>query len=59
MVSHAGDESQCSFYFPGIAREGELVAGVVADGKNPSLAKQAAQSLRIWLKQFMAERKDE
>ncbi len=59
MVSHAGDESQCSFYFPGIAREGELVAGVVADGKNHSLAKQAAQSLRIWLKQFMAERKDE
>ena len=58
MVSHAGDQSQCSFYFPGIAREGELVAGIVADGKNHSLAKQAAQSLRIWLKQFMTERND-
>lgn len=59
MISHAGDKSQCSFYFPGIAREGELVAGVVADGKSHSLAKQAAQSLRIWIRQFMTERKDE
>lgn len=58
MVSHAGDKNQCSFYFPGIAREGELVAGVVADGKSHSLAKQAAESLRIWLRQFMTERKD-
>ncbi|MBT9775278.1 hypothetical protein GPL15_01985 [Clostridium sp. MCC353] len=59
MVSHAGDQSQCSFYFPGIAREGELVAGIVADGKSHSLAKQAAQSLRIWLRQFMTERNGE
>lgn len=43
-ISDAPEE--CSFYFPAIVRQGPLVIGLVADGKNHKLVKEAAQALR-------------
>lgn len=52
LVNHAGDRSQCDFYFPGIAREGGLVAGVTASGKNHKLVSDVTGRLQSWLRQF-------
>lgn len=52
LVNHAGDKSQCDFYFPGIAREGGIVAGVTTSGKNHGLAREITGQLQLWLKKF-------
>ncbi len=51
-VNNAGDKSQCDFYFPGIAREGNIVAGITTSGKDPTFAKELTGQLQLWLKQF-------
>lgn len=43
-VSDAPEE--CSFYFPAIVRQGPLIIGLVADGKNHTLVKEVAQAIR-------------
>lgn len=53
LVNNASDKSQCDFYFPAIVRQGDVVAGVCAGGKNHRLVRQVAAGMRIWLKQFM------
>lgn len=57
-VNHAGDKSQCDFFFPGIAREGNLVAGVTASGADHGLTRRAAAQLRQWLGRFCAEERE-
>lgn len=52
MINHAGDKRQCSFYFPGAAKEGCLSAGVTASGSDHKLAKRMTEKLREWLTQF-------
>ena len=54
LVNNASDKSQCDFYFPAIVRQGDIVAGVCADGKNHRLVRAAAAQMRTWLKQFLA-----
>lgn len=53
FVNSAGDQTQSDFYFPGIAKEQDLVAGITASGTNHALAKQAAEYIRICLKAFL------
>ena len=53
LINHAGDKSQCSFYFPGIARQGEVVVGVTAGGRDHRLARQLTEALREWLNRFL------
>ncbi len=52
LVNHGGDKSLCDFYFPGIAREGNLVAGITASGKDHKMASEVTGRLQSWLKQF-------
>lgn len=52
LVNNAGDKSQCDFYFPGIAREGSIVAGVTTSGKDHGLAREITGQMQTWLKQF-------
>ena len=52
LVNHAGDKSQCDFYFPGIAREGSIVAGVTTSGKDHTLAGEITGQMQMWLKKF-------
>lgn len=54
-VNHAGDKGQCDFFFPGIAREGNLVVGVSASGESHGLTRRAAAQLRQWLGRFCEE----
>ena len=55
-VSVADCKEESTFYFPGIAREGAVVAGVTASGTDHSLARQAAAAVRECLRKFMESR---
>lgn len=46
FVNVASDREQSDFYFPGIARLGEVTAGVIAGGNNHKLAKKASEAVR-------------
>lgn len=37
---------ECDFYFPGIARRGQVVVGVTASGENHRLARQVTEKMR-------------
>lgn len=50
-VNHSGDQTQCDFYFPGIAKAGMVVAGITASGSDHRLAGELSQKLREWLSQ--------
>lgn len=52
LVNNAGDKSQCDFYFPGIAREGGIVAGITTSGKDHGLAREITGQMQMWLKRF-------
>lgn len=52
LVNNAGDKGQCDFYFPGIAREGRIVAGVTTSGKDHGLAREITGQMQSWLKRF-------
>lgn len=52
LVSHAGDRDQCDFYFPGIARQGNVVLGVTAGGSDHGLARRMTGELKKWLESF-------
>ena len=52
LVNNAGDKGQCDFYFPGIAREGGIVAGVTTSGKDHGLAREITGQMQMWLKRF-------
>ncbi len=59
-VNNCSDASQCDFYFPGIARSGDLVAGVTASGQDHRLTAAAAAGIRTVLAELHGElREDE
>ncbi len=51
-INVAADQSKCDFYFPGIARKGNLVAGVTAGGTDHRLVKRAVDSIRELFRQI-------
>ena len=50
-VNVADRKEECDFYFPGIAKEGCLTAGVCASGKDHRMAKEAAEAIRRLFKE--------
>ncbi|MCC8126766.1 MAG: bifunctional precorrin-2 dehydrogenase/sirohydrochlorin ferrochelatase [Clostridiales bacterium] len=52
LVNHAGDQSQCDFYFPAIARKEDLVIGITSSGKDHGLVRKFAARLRQWLEEL-------
>lgn len=46
LVNHAGDQSQCDVYFPGIAKKGSLVAGITASGTDHGLTKEMTRKVQ-------------
>ena len=50
LVNHAGDKSQCDFYFPGIAGDGKVVLGITASGSDHGLVHELTEKLQQWLK---------
>lgn len=46
LVCHAGDQSQSDFYFPGIAKKGDVVVGVTASGTDHRLAAQVTRQVQ-------------
>ena len=49
-VNIATNKEECDFYFPAIVKEGDLVVGITACGKNHELAKEAKQRIEMELK---------
>lgn len=58
-VSVADCKEESTFYFPGVAREGALVAGITASGTDHALAKKAAEAVRACLKKLMESRESD
>ena len=54
-VNVASDQSKCDFFFPGIARNGSLIAGVSAGGVDHRLAKRATEAIRVLLERITEE----
>lgn len=46
MVNVASDRQKCDFYFPGIAKEGNLTVGVAADGKDHRRVAEVTEKIR-------------
>ena len=51
-VNHGGDKSQCDFYFPAVARDGDLVVGLTGGGADHKKVKRAAAWLRAHIKEM-------
>ena len=49
-VNVSTDHTLCDFYFPGVARKGELVAGVTAGGTDHRAARELTERIRELLK---------
>lgn len=49
-VNVASDKEKCDFFFPGIAKEGDITVGVTAGGKDHRKAAQATAKIRELLK---------
>ena len=54
-VNVASDQSKCDFFFPGIARKGNLIAGVSACGADHGLAKRTTEAIRALLERISEE----
>lgn len=48
-VNVCSDKTKCDFYFPGIVRKDQVVAGVTASGTDHKLARQAVEKIRFAL----------
>ena len=46
LVNDAGKKENCDFYFPAIAKKNDLIAGIIASGKNHKLAAKAGEAVR-------------
>ena len=50
-VNVASDKEKCDFYFPGIAREGDITVGVTANGKDHRKAAEVTEEIRKLLRE--------
>ena len=48
-VNDCSDKSLCGFYFPGVARRGDVVVGVTAGGKDHALARAVREKIQALL----------
>jgi len=55
-VNHAGDKSRCDFYFPGIARQDSVVAGICTSGSDPGQTARLTRLLKEWLLKAVMDR---
>lgn len=58
FVNVAGKKEESDFYFPGIARQGDVVAGITAGGKDHRMAKSMTQAVQKCLKEEMTGREN-
>lgn len=49
-VNNASDRDQCDFYFPGIAKDGDIVVGITSGGGDHRLAAKISETVRKMLK---------
>ena len=52
-VNDASDRHDCDFLFPGIARQGAVVAGITAGGGDHALARRATEAVRECLENLL------
>lgn len=54
-VNTASDRRLCDFYFPAVAENGEIVAGITGNGKNHKKVAAAAAGIREYLEKLNEE----
>lgn len=59
IVNVAGDKNLCDFYFPGIVKEDNLVAGLCASGKDHKKVKQLREAVERGMKEVMGDKENE
>ncbi len=52
LVNASSKKELCDFYFPGIVRQGDLVVGISASGRNHREVKEAREKIERALKEF-------
>lgn len=58
FVNVAGKKEESDFYFPGIARQGDVVAGITAGGRDHRMAKYITQAVQECLKEELTGREN-
>lgn len=58
FVNVAGKKEESDFYFPGIAKQGDVVAGITAGGRDHRLAKYMTQAVQKCLKEELTGREN-
>lgn len=56
LVNVAGDRSRCDFYFPAIAKKGDITVGITGQGREHAGTAKAAQAVRELLERLQEER---
>lgn len=56
LVNVSSDKEKCDFYFPGIAKAGDITVGVTAGGSNHHKAAQITKKIRGQLSEWEEER---
>ena len=55
-VNDASKKERCDFYFPGIAKEGNMVVGVTAGGSDHKGAAALTAEIREWMKETKGQK---
>lgn len=55
LVNNASDRHLCDFYFPAVAENGEIIAGITGNGTNHKKVAAAAAGIRTYLEKLNEE----
>lgn len=58
LINTVDQKEDCDFYFPAVAKQGELVAGISSGGKSPLLASYFRSKIEAEMTPFYAELND-
>lgn len=58
FVNVAGKKEESDFYFPGIAKQGDVVAGITAEGRDHRMAKYMTQAVQECLREELTGREN-
>lgn len=55
LVNVVDDKEKCSFYFPSLVKQGDIVAGFSSGGNSPALIKELRQELQGQIPEYLGQ----
>lgn len=55
LVNVVDDKGKCSFYFPSLVKQGDIVAGFSSGGNSPALIKELRQELQGQIPEYLGQ----